>query len=290
MATRRRAISIIAGCLVAPSLAFAGQDWRCRAMGTEVRIILSSPPRRSTFSLFSGIEQIIARVERCFSLHVDSELTRLNRTGMLRHPSQAMRDILKLSGRINQVTGGAFDPTIQPLWLALARGEDGTRERRLLGWEKVSDTPEGITLASGVQLTLNGIAQGFCADLVADYLRRQGFDHVLVDTGELLALGPQADGSDWSVTIAGPDDKAIGRTNLANRAIATSSPFSLRLDHGEPHILGPRGQSPRWATVSISAPSAAVADALSTAACLMERSAIDRALGSFPGVRLEAIA
>ena len=46
-----------------------------------------------------------------------------------------------------------------------------------------------------------------------------------------------------------------------------------------------------WKTVSISAPSAALADALATAACLMpDRKAILAMTGSFAGARLEAAA
>ena len=59
---------------------------------------------------------------------------------------------------------------------------------------------------------------------------------------------------------------------------------------GRAHILGPAGQVPRWSTVSVSAPEAAGADALSTAFCLMDRPAIDAALTAFPGARVEILA
>lgn len=62
------------------------------------------------------------------------------------------------------------------------------------------------------------------------------------------------------------------------------------LVNGQPPILGPHGQRPRWHTVSISAHLPAVADALSTAFCLMDRPAIDRALNALPGARLEVLA
>jgi thiamine biosynthesis lipoprotein len=60
--------------------------------------------------------------------------------------------------------------------------------------------------------------------------------------------------------------------------------------NGQPHILGPQGQAPVWQTVSVSAPEAAIADALSTAFCLMDRVAIDKALARFPDARLEVAA
>ena len=78
---------------------------------------------------------------------------------------------------------------------------------------------------------------------------------------------------------------------LQGSALATSAPFGTRIGPAgdRAHILGPQGQPPRWALVSVSADSAALADALSTAAVLMERPAIDAALRSFPEARLEAL-
>ena len=75
--------------------------------------------------------------------------------------------------------------------------------------------------------------------------------------------------------------------DLQDRALATSSPLGTRIGAGASHILHPKGLQPRWQTVSICAPLGAVADALSTAACLLDRPAIDAALAAFPGARLE---
>ncbi len=99
-----------------------------------------------------------------------------------------MINIISLSARVHEATGGVFDPTIQPLWLALALGGDAAVARQQVGWNKVQLTADGIRLAPGSQLTFNGIAQGYCADRVAAFLRAEGYDHVLVDTGEICAL------------------------------------------------------------------------------------------------------
>jgi thiamine biosynthesis lipoprotein len=278
----------MAGCL--PARAFAGdvRQWQGVAMGTQARILLSGHAG-SSYPIFRRIEQIIAGVEATCSLYVDSELSRLNATGLLRHPSRDMADLIALCDRVYAATQTAFDPTVQPLWLALARGDDGARQRDLIGWRRVKISADGIELPRDFQLTLNGIAQGFCADKVAAFLRNEGFDHVLVDTGELHAIGPQRGGEAWPVTISGEDGETLRHALLANRALATSSPRGTKLARGEAHILGPQGQPPRWNTVSISAPSAAVADALSTASCLMPREAITHALSQFPDARIEAI-
>ncbi len=108
--------------------------------------------------------------------------------------------------------------------------------------------------------------------------------------GEVQALGRRPGGAPWSAVIAGPDGALLGATRLGDRALATSSPRGTLIGGGRAHILGQDGQPPLWSTVAVSAPQAAVADALSTAFCLMNRDEIDRALDAFPGARLEILA
>ena len=136
-------------------------------------------------------------------------------------------------------------------------------------------------------------AQGYIADRLAGLLRSRGLVDVLIDTGEIKALGHRADGEPWRAGIALPDGTPVARTMLSDRALATSAPLATLLDprRGAGHILDPRTGEPaaRWRLASVSAPRAALADALSTAFCLMDRRAIDRALAYHPRATLEAL-
>jgi len=127
-------------------------------------------------------------------------------------------------------------------------------------------------------LTLNGIAQGFIADKVAAFFRAQGVENVMVNTGEIMAVGRAPDGNPWPVTIAHSDGQIVP---LSNAAIATSAPLGTTFDAAGAigHILDPRtGQhGGLWAQISVAATSAALADGLSTAFCLMDTAEIDKA-------------
>ncbi len=133
-------------------------------------------------------------------------------------------------------------------------------------------------------LTLNGIAQGYVADRVAALLAGHGLTRALIDTGEMVAL---PDG-DWPVQL-----EAGGNLALRNRALATSAPLGMTFggDGVTSHILDPRTARPvlsTWRVVSVSAPSAALADALSTAACLTEnRESLETLCRAFPSVIVE---
>ncbi len=140
-----------------------------------------------------------------------------------------------------------------------------------------------------MQLTFNGIAQGHAADRIADLMRDEGFTDVLIDMGEISALGTRADQRPWQVGIALPDADPLKSIPLSNRALATSSPSGTLIGKGRAHILHPT-LKPQWQIASVSAPSAALADALSTAFCLMSRAEIDTALASLPETGLELLA
>lgn len=282
---RRRFLTLTAAAL-APLPGHAGTltVWEGSGLGTALSLRLADATPHQARQCFARVEAEIARIESLASLHRDSALTRLNRDGQLAWPSPDLVDLLTLVGQVHRATGGAFDPTVQPLWLALSQGTDTEAARALIGWDRVRLSPREIRLDPGQALTLNGIAQGWAADRIAALLHAQGFTEALVDMGEIAALGE----SGWPAVIAGPDGTPLAETRLANRALATSSPRGM-LMNGQPHILGPQGQPPLWQSVSVSAPSAALADALSTACCLMERPAIEAALAAFPAARVEVL-
>lgn len=290
MITRRRILTIAAAALAAPARASSPAEWQGTAMGAAARIVLTGAQPEHAARVFRKAEAILAQIESQFSLHRDSELTRLNRNGSLSHPPAAMMALFELAGAVHKATQGAFDPTIQPLWLATALGGDVRAASALIGWDRVRFNSLEVRLEPSMQLTFNGIAQGHAADAIAALMRAEGFTNVLIDMGEVVALGNRPAGGGWKADVALPGGKAIARVALTDRALSTSSPSGTLIGQGRPHILDPRGRNPQWEIIAVSAPSAALADALSTAFCVMDRAVIHSALSRFPGARLEAIA
>lgn len=292
MIPRRRFLALSAAFLAArPAASAAPLTWTGRALGAEARVTLSGASPDRARAAFRDVERALAQAESRWSLFRDSELTRLNRTGILARPSPAVRDLFALATRLHAATGGAFDPSVQPLWLAHATGTDPAAARRHIGWERVQVGEEAIRLQPGMALTFNGLAQGAAADAVAAALAARGFGGLLIDTGEIVARGVRPDGGPWRAAIAFPDGTEAARTALSDTALATSSPAGTRVG-GVGHILDPRpgAPGPRWALAAIAAPSAAVADGLSTACCLLPRPEINHALNAFAGARLIALA
>ncbi len=174
-------------------------------------------------------------------------------------------------------TGGLFDPTVQLLFRLYAEAgaapvsEAGLQEALArVGMDRVRFDADAVGFARpGMALTLNGIAQGHVTDRIADLLRARGLRDMLVDIGEIAAVGRGPAGGGWRVALAG-ENRTV---ELCDRAIATSAPLGTVLDPAGRigHILHPRHGwvAPLHRQASVIATTAARADALSTAAVLM---------------------
>lgn len=277
---RRRFLQITAAAACLPAGARAERLTRRRvAFGAETELTLYGP-RELAEPALAEAEALIDRVDALFSLHRPfSALSKLNREGVLEDPPPEMVEILTLSGQLHRATGGSFDPTVQPLWRALAEGRATGPARRLVGFDRIRIAPDRVALDTGQALTLNGIAQGYATDLVADALARHGLDRALVEIGEHRALG-----GPWRLGLEDPAHGILGQVTISGRAIATSSPGAVTLAGGETHILNPLADNaPLWSTVSVEADSAALADGLSTAFCLLPADRISTTCAGLAG-------
>jgi len=276
MISRRRLIAIAAAA-AGVGLAPANRDgiyiWSGAALGAAARISIAglAPSQAERVAHMARDEAF--RLEAAFSLYrPDSELARLNRDGRLPHPSQDFRLLLGRSLAAWEMSGGAFNPALQPLWRHLARhfAEAGAgppdpreiaRALALADPARIELSNREVRLAPGMALSLNGIAQGYVTDCAAALLAAEGLGDILIDLGELRALPGRA----WDVAIAGTPE----RVALSGRAIAQSAgsatPFTA--DGAWHHLLDPEtGRSAsRYATLTVAAPLAADADWLSTA-------------------------
>lgn len=296
--SRRRALTVIAAAAGVPLLpwptapagaAFAPYRWRGRALGAEVELAFAHPDESAVRDALSRCLAEIERLEQVFSLfRPDSEICRLNRDGHLASASHDLRGVLAEARRIHDLSDGAFDVTVQPLWRAYAdwagRGRvprDGPESSALAEARELVDGRgvgiDGARVAlsrSGMAVTLNGIAQGYITDRVADLLRAAGFERVLIQLGEAYALGQAEPGRPWTLGVPAPNgDGLLARLELADNALATSRGAALVFDpEGRyHHLLDPHsGASPqRYRSVSVVARRAATADALSTALSLL---------------------
>ena len=221
----------------------------------------------------------------------DSELSRFNAS-----TSESWADVspdtlavVEAALRVSWLSAGAFDPTIGPLVDLWGFGPGGdlrvvpSRARikavlPTLGYRNVKTTASPPALGkvrSGIQVDLCGIAKGFGVDKVAEHLERIDVEYYLVEIGgELRGRGYSARGDVWRVGI----EKPVGAygtvqrvVRLGGQGLATSGDYRIFFEQDGArysHILDARDGRPvdhGLASVTVIAPTAMQADALSTA-------------------------
>lgn len=314
--TRRRALFIgavlVAGAALPSALmarrAFAATPvrWSGQALGAHAEIELLGASEADAHPVLAAVEAEIARLEGIFSLYrQDSALSRLNRDGALADPPPELLEVLALSRTVHRQTGGLFDPTVQPLfafyaeWFTKPHRAHAPETHELVpvlarvGMDKIIFDDSRIAFARpGMALTLNGIAQGYITDRIAALLKAHGYGNMLLDIGEIQAVGKGRTGDGWQVGIRKgvTGSELAERLTLSDQAVATSMMLGTTFDQQghAGHILHPkkgltRDYTPR---ASVIHPSAAFADAMSTAVVLMAADEIQRMRASGLDIRV----
>ena len=276
--------------------------WEGSALGARASLILAHPEPEAARALIASCVAEIARLERVFSLFDPaSALSRLNRTGRLDGPPLELLMLLSEAEAVRRLSDGAFDVRVQPLWEAYAGcvGEgldlDGPQARTRLNAASrllrggIDAGPAAIVLERpGMRLTFNGIAQGFVTDRVADLLRTEGVHNVLLNLGEIRGVGERAPGWPWRVALAAAANAEI--IQLADGAVATSDPLGTRFDAaGRHHHLFDPATGRAAATArrtTVLAPTATLADALSTALAVNSNPVLRKRAEQLRGVRV----
>ena len=286
--TRRQVLRLALGAGALASLghvlaATPALRWQRRELvgfGTTLSLEAGHEDEATLAAALDDAVAALQRIEQQMSLYrADSALSRLNRDGRLDAPPPELRELLAIARDVAHRSDGAFDPTVQPLWLAFAgaqaQGRLPTRDevaaaRALVGWRGLRLTHDGVASLArpGMGVTLNGIAQGYAADRVRAVLQRHGIRHALVDAGEYAMTGRNPQGQRWTLGIADPrvDGRLVARLLADGRCVATSGDdqTTFSADHRHHHIFDPHtGWSPPGiAGVTVAAPTGALADAL----------------------------
>ncbi len=270
------------------------------ALGSDVTLtVLHHDEEQARAALDAAFAELDG-VENALSLYrPHSQLCRLNRDGVLDKPHAHLLRVLEACQAMSQCSGGAFDASVQPLWeLYFESKKNGelpsdsgiAAARAKVDWSKIGVSAARITLGKrGMKLTLNGIGQGYAADRVMAVLKERGIEHALIDTGELEPLGRKADGTAFRCGIQHPRkaDAFAGVCKLDGRALATSGDYATKFsdDFVYHHIFNPAtGRSPlEFASVSILAPTAMLADALTKPVFVLGREKGLELVRSLPG-------
>jgi thiamine biosynthesis lipoprotein len=226
----------------------------------------------------------------------DSELSRIRASDGPVEVSEDTALVVREALEIAAATGGAFDPTVQPLvevWglhgakrtsvpsdeeLAAAMAHVGWRRVTLARTEALVPTVD----SGGTALDLSAIAKGHAVDRVSSALSALGIpSHMVEIGGEVRVAGPSPSGGPWRVGVDVPrEDSVPGRAladvlEISNAAIATSGNYRNVYAIGDlrvVHTLDPRRGRPvesGVASATVVASDCRTADGWATALMVM---------------------
>ena len=219
--------------------------------------------RQAADAIFREVDHIERDLSR-FSEQSDLARIALLEPGQSLKVSRETMECLLVALWATRETEGAFDVT-------LGRG----MENLLLDPDALSVELAGR--AGGMAIDLGGIGKGYSLDNTATLVEDWGIENAMLTAGPstALAIGRQ-DADAWAVGLHGSP------VPLQEQAISASGK-----DIKGAHVLDPRtgapasGHEKAWAIC----PSAAVADALSTAFMVMDTAAVEAFCGSHEGIQ-----
>lgn len=172
-----------------------------------------------------------------------SEVSRFNRSvDGVEAKLPYLLPVLKTAQKVFTESNGAFDMTVMPLVNAWGFGPtkqakpDSTKIdslKALVGFEKITLAENRISKSDPrTQLDFGGIGQGYGADVIADFLKAQGIENMLVELGgEGVAWGTNLKTKKpWEIGILDPNSTRDNQffkayASLSNRAFTTSGSY-----------------------------------------------------------------
>jgi thiamine biosynthesis lipoprotein len=316
MPARVRACLACAAVLLVCALGFAASgEERARPagplvmarflMGTRLSIEVEGPAAPGALeAAFEEVERLEAVLS---NWKPESEVSRLNDRASSEwfRCSRDLYRAVRAALRWAEETGGAFDPTVEPLVRSfglrtsvtepLRRNETRTAstgdvrhdpagrsdmQRLPIGWRHVQFRNRSRSVrydAPGVGLDFGGIGKGIALDAAARVLARHNVRVALLDFGgQVLAMGQPGGSSGWPVGIADPLDRDVPVAVIpgSNVSISTSGNGERSVagpDGPIGHILDPGARRPAafQGSVTVVAEDGTSADALSTALFVM---------------------
>jgi len=268
-----------------------------RAMATDFQVYLNVGQHRQGPDMALKALALVESLEDQMTVYREhSEVMEINRRaadGPVRVEARLFA-VLELALRLHQETGGAFDITSGPLskvWGFYRRQglfpEEAALQQALsrVGSESVElDSQEKTIrfLHRNIEINLNAIGKGYALDRCGELLREAGVDNFLIHGGQssVLAAGSRMESGDspggWTVAVRHPlkPNQRLVELQVRDRAVGTSGSGTQFFHHKGRrygHVLDPRTGWPAEGVLSatVLAPTAALADAISTAFYVM---------------------
>lgn len=238
-------------------------------------------------SVLDHCKELCSYYEGLLSKEIDtSDIARINAAqGSPTHVSGETAELIRKGLYYSELTEGKFDITIAPLTSLwdfhnhtegnIPSEQELENARSLVDYRNVLVEGSTVTLlVPGMEIDLGGIAKGYIADRLKEYLVSEGIKHAYINLGgNVLLIGNRYDKTDYRIGIQRPFDESgqiITSVEVSDCSVVSSGIYQRyfekdgKLYH---HILNPETGYPyenNLLQVTILSDSSADGDALST--------------------------
>lgn len=262
-------LSVVATCFTLLSGCNASADTEpvrrsVQSLGTIVTITIYDHPKTQ---YFDEAFDIVDEVYHNMSLQLeDTDLVRLNAMAGIEpvEVSPMTMTVLQEAKRIAVLCGGTFTPMIEPLVKLWDIGGDNPRVPspeelsqavnlihldylELYPSDDPDNTPNRAFISTaGAGVDLGGIAKGYAADLVAQYLKSEGVHKAILDFGgNILTIGRKNEERPWIIGVQRPDQSRgiyLGKIPSEDTSVVTSGVYERFFEENGKryhHLLNP---------------------------------------------------
>ncbi|MCQ2547198.1 MAG: FAD:protein FMN transferase [Clostridia bacterium] len=228
-------------------------------LDTECTISVYGMKEKEAQEIITGAFGEIARYESLLSKTVEgSDVDRVNMAGgKTVKVSEDTAKAINMGLETGKLSGGDFDITVgrlTDLWDFKAAEPEVPSEEDIdeavttVEYGKVGVKGNEVTLEdSEAKLELGGIAKGYIADRITEYLEDNGVSSAIINLGgNVVTIGSKDDGSDFVIGIERPySDRTemVGSVSVSDKTVVTSGVYERMFEKDGVlyhHIIDPQ--------------------------------------------------
>lgn len=278
---------MIAGCILQYRNETVNKECTRQLFAMDTVMSFTAYGKNSEQAVDAAVKEVQRLDELLSTGNPDSEVSAINSKGS-GTLSDDTKTILTEATEIYRETDGLFDVTIYPLmqlWGFPTQEYHVPTESELkealakVDASQIVIEGDQVTLGTGQQMDLGGIAKGYTSARIMEIYREYGITSGMVSLGgNVQTLGTRPDGKDWNIGIQNPDGQQgslLAALPVENKAVITSGGYERYFEEDGNtyiHILNPKTGYPAdsgLVSVSIISENGMLADALSTSLYLM---------------------
>lgn len=294
---RKKLISIFLGALLIISLIYSISINRNEEsisntyynLGTINEVTLYDVNKKTGEKILEECGSILMDIDNKMSNTIkSSDVSKINKNAGKAY-TKVSKDtyyVIKKSIEFSNISNDTFDISVGPLIDLWSIGTDNAKVPNkeeienilpLVDYSKILLNDENISVKlseENMKIDLGGIAKGYAADKIYDYLKSENIKSAIINLGgNILTLGSKNNDQPFSIGIQDPTmprGNSIGNIKVTNKSVVTSGIYERYIEKDNKiyhHMLNPHTGYPfenNLNSVTIVSDESIICDALST--------------------------